>query len=444
MTWNHAASVVGRGRRWLIGVLALTVLLGTYTAWDYVNARRVTAAIVAVARSGGSINRAEVERAEGTADPAGDAAPYYLAAASLASTSPPGGTVALAQSRGFSGVPAPGELQTWYTTGKISIAALRATKAVIDRQIDSLRLLDTATERPFVGFARTTTYGAQIVQFEQLCRLCSLRTVYAAATGNAPLAVASLRSELALFSDPDRPVHRAPLPRVLLSSLSLSLLLNRNSLDEAQLESLASAFGRADDDRILNRQLDALRGNFIETVLKRARYFDGFSLFVGGLPGDAGVMLRPQLASRVTQRLDTFRELTAAGQHPWTTRLDDLRTVAIQRQWRDDGGFLVNHGWSTDPWGFTALPLNIEGARVARAAIAVERYRLAHHGQLPDTLEQTVPAFLPAVPVDPYSGRPIRFTKIDDGYQVYGASFDRTDDGGDLLRDQPVIRVRRP
>ena len=123
--------------------------------------------------------------------------------------------------------------------------------------------------------------------------------------------------------------------------------------------------------------------------------------------------------------------------------MDDARTAAIRRQWRDDGGFLVSHGWSSDPWGFTALPLNLASARVARAAIAVERYRLAHNGQLPETLDQTVPAFLPVVPTDPYSGRSIRFVRIDGGYKVYGVSFDRVDDGGDLLRDQPVIQVRR-
>jgi len=134
--------------------------------------------------------------------------------------------------------------------------------------------------------------------------------------------------------------------------------------------------------------------------------------------GDTHVVLRAQLASRVTERLDSYREMLAASRNPWTTRLDDARTAAIRRQWRDDGGFLVSHGWSSDPWGFTALPLNLASARVARAAIAVERYRLAHNGQLPETLDQTVPAFLPVVPTDPYSGRSIRFVRIDGGYKV--------------------------
>ncbi|MEO8484543.1 MAG: hypothetical protein ABI634_20235 [Acidobacteriota bacterium] len=320
---------------------------------------------------------------------------------------------------------------------------LQQARNVVDQQSDSLRLLDAATLKPFKGFGQSTTYGAQVMQFEQLCRLCNTRTVYAAATGNARLAVESLRSELALFAEPERPVHRSPLPRVLLSTLSLSLLLNRSTVDEAALASLAAAFERADDDRLLERELNTLRGNYIDAFLERARYSHGFSLFVGGVPGEPGVVLRPLLGSRVREHLDTYRELLAASRLPWTTRLDQLRSVAIRRQWRDDTGFLVNHGWSTDPWGFTALTLNLASARVARAAIAVERYRLAHRGELPDTLEQTVPAFLPAVPIDPYSGKPIRFSRLDGGFEVYGVSFDRIDNGGDALADEPVIRVRK-
>ena len=443
MKWRLREVVMPtRVRWWLVVGLFIALLFGASAIWDYVEARRVTAAIVALAHSGGSINRSQIERSD-PGDPADDAAPLYIAAASLASTSPAYESVALAAGQSFSGVPSPSELQAWYSTGDIPPPMLQRTKAVLDQQGDALRMLDEATTRHFRGFAPRTAYGAQIMQFEQLCRLCSMRTVYAAATRNGPAAAESLRAELALSSDPERPVHRAPLPRVLLSALSLSLLLNRVALDETQLASLALAFGRADDDGILDRELNALRGNFIDAVLERARYFNGFRLFVAGLPGDTHVVLRAQLASRVTERLDSYREMLAASRNPWTTRLDDARTAAIRRQWRDDGGFLVSHGWSSDPWGFTALPLNLASARVARAAIAVERYRLAHNGQLPETLDQTVPAFLPVVPTDPYSGRSIRFVRIDGGYKVYGVSFDRVDDGGDLLRDQPVIQVRR-
>ena len=39
-------------------------------------------------------------------------------------------------------------------------------------------------------------------------------------------------------------------------------------------------------------------------------------------------------------------------------------------------------------------------------ACAVERYRMAH-GRLPATLEDLVPAFLPSVPTDPLTGKPL-------------------------------------
>ena len=70
-----------------------------------------------------------------------------------------------------------------------------------------------------------------------------------------------------------------------------------------------------------------------------------------------------------------------------------------------------------------------------RALIAVERYRL-RHGQWPTKLNDTVPAFLDAVPADPIDGNPIRYAKWAEGVVVYSIGNDRTDDGGDVQRQQ--------
>lgn len=68
--------------------------------------------------------------------------------------------------------------------------------------------------------------------------------------------------------------------------------------------------------------------------------------------------------------------------------------------------------------------------RTDRAAIAVERWRLAHNGRIPDSLNQLVPDFLPAVPTDPFDGKPLRYKKLAHGYVVYSIGHDFTDDGG--------------
>ncbi len=54
------------------------------------------------------------------------------------------------------------------------------------------------------------------------------------------------------------------------------------------------------------------------------------------------------------------------------------------------------------------------------AALAVERYR-RKHDRWPDTLEQLVPEFLPAVPLDPEDGKPLRFHRRPDRVVVYSS-----------------------
>jgi hypothetical protein len=69
--------------------------------------------------------------------------------------------------------------------------------------------------------------------------------------------------------------------------------------------------------------------------------------------------------------------------------------------------------------------------RVAVAVIAVERFRRAH-GDLPPSLDALVPAFITAVPEDPFSGKPLLFRKEADGYVVYSVDLNRRDDHGTL------------
>jgi hypothetical protein len=76
--------------------------------------------------------------------------------------------------------------------------------------------------------------------------------------------------------------------------------------------------------------------------------------------------------------------------------------------------------------------LRIETARrVVVTAIALKRFQLKH-GKSPETLNEMVPEFSPAVPVDPYDGKPLRYHPNADGmYLLYSVGEDGKDDGGD-------------
>jgi hypothetical protein len=72
--------------------------------------------------------------------------------------------------------------------------------------------------------------------------------------------------------------------------------------------------------------------------------------------------------------------------------------------------------------------------RTAQAALAVERFRLAH-GRLPENLNELVPQFLSTVPSDPFDGAPLRYHRLAKGYVIYSVGSDGHDDGG---REKPA------
>ena len=72
---------------------------------------------------------------------------------------------------------------------------------------------------------------------------------------------------------------------------------------------------------------------------------------------------------------------------------------------------------------------DIAGSRAADAGIAIELYR-REHGKIPETLEAITPKYLPSVPLDPFSGKPMIYKVEDRGFTIYGLGNNNVDDGG--------------
>jgi len=66
---------------------------------------------------------------------------------------------------------------------------------------------------------------------------------------------------------------------------------------------------------------------------------------------------------------------------------------------------------------------------VAYVAVAAARYR-AERGRMPETLDALVPQYLPAVPRDPFDGKPLRMVTRDGALVFYSIGPDMKDDGG--------------
>jgi hypothetical protein len=67
---------------------------------------------------------------------------------------------------------------------------------------------------------------------------------------------------------------------------------------------------------------------------------------------------------------------------------------------------------------------------LARVAIALERYRLAH-GEYPDSLNALAPQFIVKVPHDVINGQPLKYRREADGqFVLYSVGWNERDDGG--------------
>lgn len=86
-------------------------------------------------------------------------------------------------------------------------------------------------------------------------------------------------------------------------------------------------------------------------------------------------------------------------------------------------------------------------ARLAQAqtALALERH-FAQHSSYPTRLEDLVPALLPAVPVDPCDGKPMRYQQTEAGrYRLWSVAFDGKDDLGKVDADgQRASKLLKP
>jgi hypothetical protein len=70
--------------------------------------------------------------------------------------------------------------------------------------------------------------------------------------------------------------------------------------------------------------------------------------------------------------------------------------------------------------------------RLLRADVAMELFR-RESGHYPDHLDTLVPRYLEAVPIDPFSGKQMRYRLTTNSYLLYSIGPDRKDDGGRSL-----------
>jgi hypothetical protein len=81
---------------------------------------------------------------------------------------------------------------------------------------------------------------------------------------------------------------------------------------------------------------------------------------------------------------------------------------------------------------FLSLQMSLDQTQLA---IALELFRRTK-GEFPEKLEELVPDFIDAIPMDVYSEQPPIYRRTEGGYLLYGVDKDRRDDGGDTKKDR--------
>ena len=271
------------------------------------------------------------------------------------------------------------------------------------------------------------------------------------------LAVLSVKSSFALSrSLAKEPLVRSHLARIESQRIAVSSLqhmLNKTSLTDEQLGSLSVALEKADDQRGLARAF----------IGQRCIGIHGFNMLrdttdLTALPAGRTRPLSQRLLINVTIFLsspqylydscgflqwDELHYLQLMDRYIQTAQTDFPDRIAAAQVLRksleqQDGLHAFSRGWLR---GMNGSRVILKDAAVtarlrsARVVIAIERFRISHNHELPETLTELTPFGSSGVPIDPFDGQPLRYKKLAPRYVVYsiGEKGDGTGSGQDDL-----------
>jgi len=237
-------------------------------------------------------------------------------------------------------------------------------------------------------------------------------------------------SQLARIGCIDRPL--LPLERV----------VSRTNFSDAQLAVFIKALNQAENSEALSRALAAEQCIVINIIRKSGageieRTFGPEAPPLPLLAIYQATGLAEKDAVTYLDRVQKYMDIMKLPVH------DRIKAAqAVQRQPLPRSKIRVFFHFFVSDWAdILTLHLRyIAHLRVAQAALAVQRYRLARSG-LPENISDIVPAYLPEVPIDPFDGQNIRYRKTAGGFVVYSIGDDGSDDGG---REKPKARNTVP
>ncbi len=345
--------------------------------------------------------------------------------------------------------------------GDLSEAELADLRRLLQANNAQLQLLIDAAEKLISrfpldyskGFAMELSHLAKLRQAARLLR----GVAYAAAFDNNPeLACRAVMAGLA-FNRPleQEPILISQLVRWAVNGIMINTLgdtLGRTGYTDAQLAQLQRALAAGHDPVALRNALVSERVFGIWAYDNISRTLNSVGL-LRDYPLPDAVSVLAQAAGAVglydTDRntfLDIMDRMIQASTLPYTESRAIMQSLSSQTGSR----FILPNLNALMLPSLDRMPeaMARNDARITQAdtACAIERYRLTN-GAPPDTLSALVPAYLPAPPVDPFDGQPMRYRREGTAYTLYSVNVDGVDGGGvagATAREGDLVFTRRP
>jgi len=414
-----------RLRRRAIVLFVLLLPIAAWNAWDYIEARRLSRAVNEIRRRGEPVTTLRPHtRVE---DAPNNAARFYDAAGALLDRSPLyEGKDSILQGLRY------GRQERSEVIPRIA--------AWLEKNAEAERLLERATDAEFLGFAPGTEYNYRSDRMFGLARMAGLRRMERVAAGDGTRAARALVMQLRLARTESLTSFGGDLFwwDVEQSLAELGVLLNTQPTDEA-LAQLAKGLAEHDRDTQIEQAALQARAYLIDSFWSQSSDWYARSpipFSSNPLEPMAYFALRPWLAHKVNRELSFMTAAVEHARQPWPARSTLGPEPVVQAPARFLGVRFDHPVQVVSAMHYRRVQWTARrfaALRTSEAAVAIERYRLAHGGALPDTLDALVPALLPNVPIDPFSGAPVKLVRVDDRYVVYSVGTNQKDEGGKQL-----------
>jgi hypothetical protein len=341
-------------------------------------------------------------------------------------------------------------LQDTPKQGRLPDALYKQMAECLATHAEALRILHENVQKPAGRFPLDWSKGyaldlSHVQSLFDAAKLFQMEALVAAQDHNPDRALESILAGIAI----DAPLRFEPLLCSQLASVTchgmvcdtLSRALGMISFSDAQLAQMKTRILELENPEALRRALAgervlALHGyanppddiNALPELKEKLRGLDNLIPGTSALLAPAGKQLMFNTADQ-NRYLSVMNEMISVSHRPSAEIMPAMKSIEYALEKKTWLPRLSSLNLSAIIQCVNSFTRDQAQLRCASAALAIERYRLVAR-QIPNSLDALVPAFLSAVPQDPFDGKPIRYRPEAKGYLIYSISGNLQDDQG--------------